>query len=47
MFYLYIYFYVELNLSNNQISNLPDEIVEMTQLKKMDLSKNSFVTLPR
>lgn len=36
----------ELNLSNNRMSTLPEEIVECTQLERVDISHNSFIALP-
>lgn len=36
----------ELNLSNNRMSSLPEEISECTQLEKVDISHNSFISLP-
>jgi len=36
----------ELNLSHNRISNLPEEISECSQLENVDISHNSFLSLP-
>merc|ERR1712045_799432 len=36
----------ELNLSHNRLSTLPAEITEFTQLEKLDISNNSFISLP-
>jgi Leucine-rich repeat (LRR) protein len=36
----------ELDLSNNRISMLPGEMTNCTQLESIDISSNSFVTLP-
>ncbi|RZF41272.1 hypothetical protein LSTR_LSTR010500 [Laodelphax striatellus] len=36
----------ELNLSNNQMSKLPDELADLTELEKLDISHNSFTSLP-
>merc|ERR1719367_1167558 len=36
----------ELNLSHNRISNLPEEISECTQLESVDISHNSFLSVP-
>merc|ERR1712018_778598 len=36
----------ELNLSHNRISNLPNEVTEFTQMEKLDISNNSFTSLP-
>jgi len=36
----------ELNLSNNRMSSLPEEIAECTQLERVDISQNSFISLP-
>jgi len=33
-------------LSNNQISKLPDQLSGMKNLKKLNISYNSFVELP-
>lgn len=41
------YCFIELNLSHNQISKLPDQLCEMKSLKKLDISHNSFVELPQ
>jgi len=35
-----------LNLSSNRISSLPNEIVQCSQLRSVDLSVNSFVNFP-
>lgn len=37
----------ELNLSNNRLSTLPDEISECNQLEKVDISHNSFISIPQ
>merc|ERR1712241_726040 len=37
----------ELNLSHNRLSTLPAEITEFTQLEKLDISNNSFISLPQ
>jgi len=36
----------ELKLSNNRVSSLPTEMTNCTQLEHVDISSNSFVTLP-
>jgi len=36
----------ELNLSHNRISSLPEEISECTQLETVDISHNSFLSVP-
>jgi len=36
----------ELDLSNNRISVLPGEMTNCAQLERIDISSNSFVTLP-
>ena len=41
-----IIFYLELKLSNNRVSSLPTEMTNCTQLEHVDISSNSFVTLP-
>ena len=48
--YIYIYiliYFSELNLSRNRLSTLPDEISECTQLEKVDISHNSFISIPQ
>lgn len=37
----------ELNLSHNRLSTLPDEISECTQLETVDISHNSFISIPQ
>ena len=37
---------VELDLSNNRISALPQEMVNCSQLEIINISSNSFVILP-
>ena len=39
-------FFSGLNLSANRMSSLPDELSEMTQLESVDISNNSFISLP-
>ena len=41
-----LYLFAELDLSNNRISMLPGEMTNCTQLESIDISSNSFVTLP-
>ncbi|MBD2392382.1 leucine-rich repeat domain-containing protein, partial [Aphanizomenon flos-aquae] len=36
----------ELDLSNNQISSLPPEIVQLTNLQSLDISFNQISSLP-
>ncbi|XP_014287342.1 leucine-rich repeat-containing protein 20 isoform X2 [Halyomorpha halys] len=36
----------ELNLSNNQMSKLPDELADLAELEKLDISHNAFINLP-
>eukprot|EP00096_Caligus_rogercresseyi_P005054 TRINITY_DN1987_c0_g1_i1.p1 TRINITY_DN1987_c0_g1~~TRINITY_DN1987_c0_g1_i1.p1 ORF type:complete len:186 (-),score=57.34 TRINITY_DN1987_c0_g1_i1:1351-1908(-) len=36
----------ELNLSNNRLSNLPDEFEDCRELETVDISHNSFISLP-
>lgn len=36
----------ELNLSQNQLAKLPDELVNLNYLETLDISCNSFLTLP-
>lgn len=33
-------------MSNNQINKLPDELADLTQLLRLDISHNLFLTLP-
>ena len=40
------YLFSELDLSNNRISVLPGEMTSCAQLERIDISSNSFVTLP-
>merc|ERR1719273_2474954 len=39
-------FITELNLSHNRMSTLPEEISKCTQLETVDISHNSFISLP-
>jgi len=39
-------FITDLNLSHNRMSSLPEEISQCTQLETVDLSYNSFISLP-
>lgn len=39
--------FVELNLSHNQMSKLPDELGDLEFLARLDISHNSFITLPQ
>lgn len=36
----------DLNLSNNQMSKLPDELADLAELESLDISHNSFISLP-
>lgn len=36
----------ELNLANNQMSKLPDELADLAELEKLDISHNAFINLP-
>jgi len=36
----------ELNLSNNRMSNLPDEMANCNQLESINISSNSYVSIP-
>lgn len=36
----------ELDLSHNRISNLPEELSECTQLEKVNISHNTFISIP-
>lgn len=38
---------IELNVSNNRMSKLPEEIGEMQHLAVLNISHNAFVSLPR
>lgn len=40
-------FLSDLNLSNNQINKLPDELADLTQLLRLDISHNLFLSLPK
>ena len=44
--FIILYLFAELDLSNNRISMLPGEMTNCTQLESIDISSNSFVTLP-
>lgn len=37
----------ELNLSNNRLSSLPDELRDMKELQKLNLSHNDFLIVPK
>lgn len=37
---------IELNLSNNQIGKLPDQLADLGSLESLDISHNTFLTLP-
>ncbi|KAL1508868.1 hypothetical protein ABEB36_003693 [Hypothenemus hampei] len=37
----------DLNLSHNQMSKLPEECAELGNLERLDISYNSFISLPR
>lgn len=37
---------LELNLSHNQMGKLPDELADLNHLETLDISCNSFLTLP-
>jgi hypothetical protein len=39
-------FIIDLNLSFNKMSSLPEEISKCTQLETVDISHNSFISLP-
>lgn len=36
----------ELNLSNNQMSKLPDELADLADLERLNISHNAFIALP-
>lgn len=36
----------DLNLSNNKLSSLPDELRDLTDMKRLDISSNHFDSLP-
>lgn len=36
----------ELNLSNNQMSKLPDELADLLDLERLNISHNAFIALP-
>lgn len=37
----------ELNLANNRLSTLPDELLDITELQRLDISRNDFLSLPK
>ncbi|XP_023235595.1 leucine-rich repeat-containing protein 20-like [Centruroides sculpturatus] len=37
----------ELNLANNRLSTLPDELLDVTELQRLDISRNDFLSLPK
>merc|ERR1712099_168822 len=39
-------FITDLNLSHNRMSSLPEEISQCTQLESVDVSYNTFISLP-
>jgi hypothetical protein len=39
-------FITELNVAQNRMSSIPEEISECTQLESVDISNNSFISLP-
>ena len=39
-------FFPDLNLSHNRMSSLPEEISQCTQLETVDVSYNTFISLP-
>ena len=39
-------FFPDLNLSHNRMSSLPEEISQCTQLESVDVSYNTFISLP-
>lgn len=39
-------FLSNLNLSNNQMSKLPDELADLAALERLDISHNAFIALP-
>ncbi|KAK7790723.1 hypothetical protein R5R35_007961 [Gryllus longicercus] len=36
----------DLNLSHNQMSKLPDELVDLAELERLDISHNAYISLP-
>lgn len=40
------YFFLELNLSHNQMSKLPEELAELQALERLNISHNTFIALP-
>lgn len=38
--------FLDLNLANNQMTKLPDELADLALLLRLDISHNSFLTLP-
>lgn len=45
-FYFNFVIILELNLSHNQMAKLPDELADLSFLETLDISCNSFLTLP-
>nr|CAD7412438.1 unnamed protein product [Timema cristinae] len=39
-------FITNLNLSHNQLSKLPDELADLEELEKLDISNNAYIALP-
>lgn len=46
-FFFWIFGISDLNLSNNQINKLPDELADLAQLLRLDISHNLFLSLPK
>ena len=41
-----MFYFLELNLSHNQMSKLPEELSELQALERLDISHNTFIALP-
>jgi len=42
----FFFVYLDLNLSYNKMSALPEEVSQCSQLETVDISHNSFISLP-
>ena len=42
-----LFVFVDLNLSLNQLNKLPDELADLTNLLRLDISHNLFLSLPK
>lgn len=46
LIFFFFVFFTDLNLSNNQMSKLPDELSDLEKLERLDISHNSYIALP-